>query len=90
VQTGADLEAHLAQGYDGTGAADSARGPVERGEEAVAGRIDLVAAETVELLPDRLVMALQQFAQARSPRELALSLEPTMSVKSTVARTRSG
>src|SRR5262249_61859438 len=45
-------------------AADRARRPVERGEEPVAGRVDLPAAEAVKLAADRRVVALEQLTPA--------------------------
>ena len=46
------------------GTADCAGRPVERGEEAVAGRAHLAAAEAAELAADRRVVLLQQVAPA--------------------------
>jgi hypothetical protein len=57
---------------------DAARGTVERRENSVARRIQLAAAVTVELRTQR-----------RSPRSVAFLVLSTMSVKSTVASTRS-
>ena len=44
--------------------ADGARRPVERREEPVAGRVDLAAAEALELAPDERVVPLEQVAPA--------------------------
>src|SRR5438105_3634686 len=50
VDTGAHLEAQRTRGLaDGARAADRARGAVERGEEAVTGVVDLLAAEALQL-----------------------------------------
>src|SRR5438067_6035212 len=49
---------------DRAGAADRARGAVERRHEPVAGRVDLDAAEALKLTPDRLVVPLEQLAPA--------------------------
>ena len=71
-------------------AADRPRRPVERGEEAVAGRVDLVAAEALELAAHDEWCASSRSRQRRSPSSAACSVEPTMSVNRTVASTRSG
>src|SRR5438477_4237938 len=57
VDTGADLDAQLPDSLAGRErTADGARRPVEGGEEAVARRVHLAAAEAVELAPDRAVV----------------------------------
>ena len=65
VQAGADLEAELAHRLgDRAGAADRPGRAVEGGEEAVAGGVDLLAAEPDQLAPDERVVALEQVAPA--------------------------
>ena len=62
---GADLEPERAHRLrDRGGAADRARGPVEGGEEAVAGALHLAAAVAVERLAEERVVALEQEAPA--------------------------
>ena len=66
-------------------------GPVEGGEEAVAGGVDLAPAEAREgSADDRAVVARARSLHCRSPSSAARAVEPTMSVNSTVASTRSG
>src|SRR5919202_3341174 len=66
VQSRADFDAELAYcGADCVRAADGSDWPVEAGEEAVAGGVDLFAAETGELLPDEGGGSLDQLAPAR-------------------------
>src|SRR5262245_3417414 len=62
-EPGADGQAKLAHSVDDrTGAADSPRRPVERGEEAVARGVDLAPAEPQQLPAHQVVVALQQVA----------------------------
>ena len=51
-------------GEDGPRALDRPRGTVERREETVAGRVDLLAAETGELSPDGSTVLREQLAPA--------------------------
>ncbi len=61
VQAGAHVEAQVANTLgDRTGAADRARRPVETREEAVAGDVELGAAEANELAADQRVMTLEE------------------------------
>ena len=71
-------------------AADRARRAVEGREESVAGGVDLVAAVAQRLPADERVMPLEQLAPAPVAERRRRSVEPTMSVNSTVASTRSG
>ena len=65
VQAGADLEAQRRDAVPERGcAADRACGAVEGGEEAVPGRVDLVAAEALELAADGNTVGLEQLAPA--------------------------
>jgi hypothetical protein len=65
MDAGADLDAELPHGLSGRErAADGARRTVEGGEEAVARRVHLPAAEAVELAPDRAVVFAEQLAPA--------------------------
>src|SRR4051812_39728225 len=64
-------------------------GPSEGGEEAVAGGIELAAAEDVERPADERVVTLDELAPGPIA-ELCRSVEPTMSVKRIVASTVSG
>src|SRR5205807_4013564 len=60
MNPGPDFEAGLAETIaDRDGAAHGAGGPIERGEESVAGRADLLPAEIRELAPNQRVMLLQ-------------------------------
>ena len=91
VQPGAHLDAELAHRLDDRArAGDRPRGAVEAREEAVARGVDLDAAEAREPLTDEGVVPLEELA----PRPVAqlgrFPVASTMSVKSTVARTRSG
>ena len=77
--------------HEGHRAPDRARRPVERRQEAIPGGVDLAATETLELLSHYLRGAAPAASPTRwSPSSAARSVEPTMSVKRTVARTRSG
>ena len=87
-----DLEPELADRVaDRERAADRPRRAVECREEPVAGRLDLVAAEPLELPPGHPVMLVEQRAASgrrRAPPRAAST--PTMSVNRTVASTRVG
>ena len=73
VQAGAELEPEVAGAVpDGERAPNRARRPVERGEEAVAGGVDLAAAEPLELATDGGVVTAQQLR----PVAVAESLQP--------------
>ena len=72
--------------HDRLCAADPARRAVERGEEAVAGGIELAAAIAREAASHYRGGAASRSAQRRSPSSACLAVEPTMSVKRTVAR----
>ena len=62
VQSCAYLETEIAQRADyGIGTANGACRAVEGCEEAVAGGVDLSAAEAKQFAPDQLVVALEQF-----------------------------
>ena len=75
---------------NGAGAADRAGRPVEGGEEAVAGGVHLRPAKARELARAPVAWWRSSSSrQARSPSATACSVESTMSVKSTVASTRS-
>ena len=71
VQPGPDLEAELANGRDAAqGAADRPGGPVERRQEAITGRVDLLAPEARELAADDRVVvgrAARPSVRRRSP-----------------------
>src|SRR5438132_961535 len=65
VQPCSDLDAEPGQlAAHGAGAADSASGAVKSGEKAVAGGVDLTAAEALQLLADDLVVGLEEVAPA--------------------------
>ena len=73
------------------GAPHRPRRAVERSEEAVAGRVDLAAAEALELRAhERRDADRAGRASAGRPARAALSSTPTMSVNSSVVSTRSG
>ena len=77
--------------HDRAGAADRAGRAVEGGEEAVAGGVDLAAAEAGELRAHAgVVLAPAAPASGGRRARRACSVEPTMSVNRTVASTRSG
>lgn len=89
VQAGSNLDPDRPQRVtQRTGTVDGAGRAIEGGEYAVTG-VDLVTAEAVEVLGDKRVVASSTFRQARSPRAPALAEDPTMSVNSTVTKTRS-
>jgi hypothetical protein len=68
VESGAHVESELAHGVrDGTCATDCTRTAVEAGEEAIAGGVDLAAAEANQLSPHELVVPLENLA----PRTVA-------------------
>ena len=91
VNARAHLEPELGQAVaDRERAADRARRAVEQRQEPVAGGVDLLAAEALELAPHQL----RGGARAARPRRdrrarRARSVEPTRSVKRIVASTRS-
>src|SRR5439155_12747027 len=63
VQARTDGQAEIADGVDDRGRTpDCAGGTVERGEEAVAGRVEFPAAEAQQLAANERVMALEQIA----------------------------
>ncbi len=74
----------------GHGRPNGAGGAVEDGQEAVAHRLDLAATEASELPRTSASWRARSSCQCRSPNSAAFSVEPTMSVKSTVASTQSG
>ena len=92
VQPGADL---AARDRAPTSSISSAHrtpraGPCERREEPVARRLDLLAPVPRERAPAPGASCLERVAcHAASPRPAACDVESTMSVNSTVARTRS-
>jgi hypothetical protein len=89
VKSGPDLELEPPERVaDRRGGENGAGGPVERCKEPVAGRVELRALEPGELAADDRVMPLEQFSPGESPSRDASSVEPTMSVKRTVASTR--
>ena len=65
VQAGAHLKAERSDGgADGYRASDRPCRAIERGEKAIASRVDLAAPEAVELGPDDLAVGLQQVTPA--------------------------
>ena len=61
VQAGPDPDPEWREPVlDAEGASNRARRPIERGEEAVARCVDLLAGESVELPPDDCVMLLDE------------------------------
>ena len=90
VEPGADFEAVRPQRVtDRRRTANGACGAVEHGEDAVAGRPDLLPPEAVELRPHHLVVAVEQLAPAAVAELVAVRVEPTMSVTRIVASMRS-
>ena len=91
VKAGADLEAELSDALgDRAGAADRARRAVERGEEPVAGLVELSAPKAAELPSNESVVRFENLAPARVAELDRRSVDPTMSVKRIVASTRLG
>jgi hypothetical protein len=65
MKAGANLKSErLDRIRDGAGALHSTGRPIEGGEEAVAGGVDLAPAETNEIAPYRGVMVVQKFVPA--------------------------
>src|SRR2546423_484745 len=63
VDAGSDVEVGLEEPIaDGDGAADSARGPIEGGQEPIAGGADLLSAKSRELATYQRVMLLEEVA----------------------------
>ena len=90
VETGADFDAErLCILRNSAGTADAPRRTVEGGKNTVAGRLDLMSAKACQVAPDRGVMIVEQIAPAVVASAATFSVEPTMSVKSTMASTRS-
>ena len=90
VDAGAHLDAERrGVALDGPGAADGTSRTVERGQDPVAGHVHLPAAVTLDGGADDVVMLASSSRQRRSPSSAARAVESTMSVKSTVASTRS-
>ena len=90
VEPGPHLEAHrLNFRHDRLRTADRAGWTVECREEAITGSVDLGAAITLEERPHRLHDGARRDPPARSPSWAAFSVDATMSVNRTVARTRS-
>ena len=92
VQPGPDLEPlRRDRVADDERGPDRARRPVEGGQEPVTGRLDLAATEPLEGEPDRRDRGQRGRSRQRaSPSSPARRVESTMSVKRTVASTRSG
>ena len=90
MQPGPDLEVERTERVaDATRQPDGSGRPVERGEEAVAGGVELATLETGELAAYDGVVPLEELPPGRVAERAASSVEPTMSVKRMVARTRS-
>jgi hypothetical protein len=87
----ADLEAESPHGIsDGPGAANGPTGTIEGGQDPVACRLDECAPVALDLMAGSGVVSVQDPTPSVSPRSTSISVEPTMSVKRTVARIRSG
>ena len=90
VWSPAQLESERLHGRDDRARTpDRARGAVERREEAVARRIELGPSIAGEQGAHGRVVSGDQLRPSAIAELAARSVEPTMSVKSTVARTRS-
>ena len=90
MQATADLNAERVNRLgDGPRATHRARRAVEGGEKPVSERFHFIAAGAREFSPHRRVMGVQQIAPALVAQMLGPRGRSTMSVKSTVARTRS-
>jgi len=85
----ATLDATTAPRRGSTSRSGSLAEAVEHREEAVARCVHLAASKTRELRSHDGVMRIEQRMQSRSPISAARRVESTMSVNSTVARTRS-
>jgi|ERR1022692_517522 hypothetical protein len=75
---------------DRSRAANRTRGTIEGGKEAVSSGVELSTAEAGDLTAGGVLVRLEQVAPAAVPSSAARSVEPTMSVNTTVASTRSG
>ena len=90
VQPGPHVEPDPMGGHqDRGGSADRIRGPIEGGEETIAGSVLLVAAIRRSCSRTRRRNAPESSRQRRSPTSPATWVESTMSRKRTVARRRS-
>jgi len=91
VQSGADVARERTDRFlDRPGGTDSAPRSIERGQDSVSGGLDEPPLVPSDLVSSDLVVSLEYCFHRRSPMEAARSVEFTISVKSTVARTRSG
>src|SRR5262245_64784580 len=90
VEPDAHVDADSAHGVpDGASAAHGPSGSIEGREEPVARGADLSTAEAFELGPREAVVVAMSSDHRRSPMPATWSVEPTTSVNSTVASTRS-
>jgi hypothetical protein len=84
-----DVQAErLERAPDLEGRPDRPRGTVEGSEEAVAGRVDLLAGEAAERAAHPAWCSSSSAVQRASPRIWTCSAEPTRSVETMVVRTR--
>ena len=91
VHTSTDLDPERCDHIsDRAGTADRPSRAVERREEAVARRGDLRPRKRASSVRTARLWSFKTVCHARSPSAAASSVDPTMSVNSTVARTRSG
>jgi hypothetical protein len=91
VQAGSDVDADLAELIADRGSSlDGSGRAIEDREETVARRVQLAAVIARQLTPYDRVVAADEVPPAASPSLPASSVDPTMSVNRTVARTRSG
>ena len=85
-----DVDAQSSHGFAQRDAAsDRSGGSVERCERSVSGAVELPAAEPLQVAAHEGLVALQQQRHAASPMSTASWVDPTMSTKRTVVRTRS-
>ena len=90
VDTGTHLRPKRLHGVaDRQPAANRARRSVEDREEAVTGGVDLLAVEARQLATDHFVVPVEELGPVAVAQSRARSVDPTRSVKSTVASTRS-
>jgi len=90
VASGPDRETEITHGAaDRTSAPDSAGGSIERRQEPVTGRVDPSAPIEVDLARARSLCSASTRFHAASPSRAASSVEPTISVNNSVAKTRS-
>jgi hypothetical protein len=91
VKASTDLESkRLHPPRHRAGAPDGPSGAVEGGEKPVSRRLDFTTSKSNEFTTNDSVVAIEKIPPPAVADRRRFSVAPTMSVKSTVARTRSG